>query len=108
MVRQLLEIDRGLLRLKAEADELSKQSLIPADGVSVDQRMSEWQQLVLAVKINPNLLESLPESPERSLIERAIELEQKRVDQLKRIEIMQAVLQERYPGTMFPLPNLDR
>ena len=108
MARQLLEIDRGYLRIKAEADELSKQKRIPDDGVSVDQRMSEWQQLMLAVQTTPNLLESLPESPERTLIERAIELEQKRVDQLKQIEIMQAVLQERYPGTIFPLPNLDR
>lgn len=108
MVRQLLDVDRGFLRLKAEADELSKQKRIPTDAVSVDQRMSEWQQLLLAVQTNPNLLESLPESPERTLIERTIALEQKRVDQLKQIEIMQAVLQERYPGTMFPLPNLDR
>jgi site-specific recombinase len=105
MARRHLEIDSGFLQLKQKVDDLMKRENITADADTIDARMAEWQKVVTTVQADPAMSEKLPEEARR-LLEDVFELEQRRVTELREIEIMQAVLQERYPGTKFPLPEV--
>ena len=106
MARRHLVVEDRWIQFKADVDELMNRDKIPADTVAVGQRITEWQSIVARIQADPSMLDSLPQSPERTLLENALELEQQRLDQLREIEIMQAVLQERYPRTKFPLPEV--
>lgn len=105
MARRHLEVDSGFLQLKQKIDDLMKRENITADADTISDRMAEWQNIVARVQADPALSEKLPEEA-RHLLEDVFELEQKRVDELREIEIMRAVLQERYRGTKFPLPEI--
>ena len=107
MTRRHLAIDDQLLGIKAEIDALMKREKISSDTVAVGQRVNQWQSFIERVQADPSLLENLPEGPERTVIEKMIELELQRLEQLREIEIMQAVLQERYRGTQFALPEIS-
>lgn len=106
-IRHLAVEDR-MIQFKADVEELMKQENIPAPAGTdtMDQRMTQWQSIVARIDADPSIFDNLPQGPMRTLLETVFELDQLRLDQLREIEIMQAVLQERYPGTKFPLPEV--
>lgn len=100
-------IDGKAFQLKTQIDELRKQNpTSPENSVSFNQAMTIGQQIMSAVEADSDILKKLPEGPIRKFVEAAVEYEQLALDQLHEIEAMQSTLQERYPGTEFPLSDL--
>ncbi len=108
MVNNHLAVDNEFLELRQKLNEFMQQQHIPIPTDTVDQRMKTAQLLVGIVQANPEVVEKIPSGPERDLIEKGLVLEQLRQVQLREIEIMQAVLQERYKGVPFPLPVINQ
>lgn len=102
-------IDDRLFQLKTERDEWMKQHPASTANASSSQEASaQWQSFVTAVQADAELLDKLPQGPERKILEAALEFEQQRLDQFHEIESMQSVLQRRYPGLTFPLPEIGQ
>ncbi len=108
MVNNHLAVDNEFLELRQKLTELMQQQHIPIPTDTVDQRMKAAQLLVGIVQTNPEIVEKIHSGPERDLIQKGLVLEQLRHVQLREIEIMQAVLQERYKGVPFPLPVINQ
>eukprot|EP00456_Euglypha_rotunda_P025820 TRINITY_DN2081_c0_g2_i1.p1 TRINITY_DN2081_c0_g2~~TRINITY_DN2081_c0_g2_i1.p1 ORF type:complete len:418 (-),score=78.21 TRINITY_DN2081_c0_g2_i1:476-1729(-) len=106
MANRHLVIDDQWLQLKQQSDQLMQREALLANNSTVDQQKFIWQFFLAAIQSDPTLMEKMPQGPERALIEKVIVLEQQREAQFREIEQMQAVLQERYKGTTFPLPTL--
>ncbi len=103
-----LRVDDQVLQWRQKLNEFMQQHQIPAPTDTVDQRMAMTQLLLGMLQLNPEALEKMPAGPERDLIEKGLELEQLQQEQFREIEIMQAVLRERYKGVAFPLPAINR
>jgi hypothetical protein len=102
-------VDDRLFQLKAEVDEWVKQNpTSPANATSFNEATAQWQKIVAAVQADSELLDKLPQGPERKILEAALEFEQQRLDQFHEIESMQSILQKRYPGLTFPLPEISQ
>lgn len=108
MVTRHLAIEDQLLQKKQKMDEFIKREKLPAPKDTVDQRMAITQLLLGAAQDDSDILKNLPPGPERDFLEYGLQFEHKRLEQLREIEVMQAVLQERYKGVRFPLPAISR
>ncbi len=108
MATRHLAVEDRMIQFKAYVEELMKRDNIPAPAGTdtMDQRMTQWQSIVARIDADPSIFDNLPQGPTRTLLETVMELEQQRLEQLREIEIMQARLQERYPGTQFPLTQV--
>lgn len=107
MVGRHLAFEEQILQLKQEVDELMKNEKMQTLTDTVEQRMAITRLLLGTLEANPEVLKNLPPGPERDLFEKALDTEHKRLEQFREIEIMQAILQERYKGTAFPLPAIQ-
>lgn len=107
MAQRHLAVDEQYLQLKPRLDRLNAELKMPANNATLDEGNSVWQSFLTALQRDPELLTKLPASPERELVEKFLELEQQRSDQLHEIEVMQAVLHERFPEVPFALPSLE-
>lgn len=105
MVRRHLMTDQGHLHLIHRLNEYMARKGAPADVAPIEQRTVEWLNLVARIKADPSVVDKLPEGPERAILRDTLAIMTEVSDQFREIEIMQAVLQERYPGTLFPLPK---
>ena len=106
MVQRHLEQDDRLLALLAQIPRLMQTYQVGWGTESAGQRALQWQQFQARLIAQPELWEKLP--PEtRQLIEDVVALEAQKQMQFREIELLQAVLQERYRGVVFPLPSLD-
>lgn len=103
-----LRVDNQVLQWRQKLNEFMQQNQIPAPTDTVDQRMAMTQLLLGMLQLNSEALKKMPAGPERDLIEKGLELEQLQQEQFREIEIMQAVLRERYKGVAFPLPAINR
>lgn len=106
MVTRHLAIEDQFLQMKQKLDEFMKREKLPALKDTVDQRMAITQLFLGTVQDNSQILKNLPPGPERDFLEYGLQFEQKRLEQMHEVEIMQAVLQERYKGVGFPLPAI--
>ncbi len=106
MVSKHLAVDNEFLQLKRELDEFMRRQQLPAPTDTIDQRMAISQSLLGIAQANPEVLEKMTTGAERDWIEKGLVLERLREDQFREIEIMQAVLRERYKGAAFPLPAI--
>lgn len=107
MVTRHLTVEDQFLQLRQKLDEIMRDQQIPAPKDTVDQRMAMTQSLLGILQAHPDVLEKMPPGPERDWIEKGLELEHLRQVQFREIEIMQAVLRERYKGITFPLPTIS-
>ncbi len=105
MAHRHLGIDDRILAFKEAVDQLMKREGLEKDSVGIGERIDNWQQMLAILQSDPTLLDKLP-AEYRSLVVKALELEQLQVDRFHEIEILQAVLQERYPGATFSLPAI--
>lgn len=105
MAHRHLGIDDRLMAFKETVDQLMKREGMEKDSVGIGERIDNWQQMLTMLQSDPSLLDKLP-AEYRSLMVEAMELEQLQVDRFHEIEIMQAVLKERYPGATFSLPAI--
>lgn len=106
MVQRHLEQDDRLLTVLARIPQLMQTYQVGWGTESAGQRALQWQQFQARLIAQPELWEKLqPEA--RQLIEDVVALEEQQQVQLREIELLQAVLQERYHGVAFPLPSLD-
>lgn len=101
-----LLVDNQCLEIKEKLDVYMQEQQLPTPTDTIDQRMNLARLLFGTVELNPQVLADLPPGPERDWLEQGLELEQRRQEMFREIEIMQAVLQERYRGTAFPLPAI--
>lgn len=102
-------IDDRFFQIKVERDEWLKQHPPSTpNAISATDATAQWQSFVAAVQADAELLDKLPQGPERKILEAALEFEQQRLDQFHEIESMQSVLQKRYPGLTFPLPEIGQ
>jgi len=100
-------IDGKAFQLKTQIDEWMKQNpTSPENSVSFNQAMALGQQIMAAVEADSDILNKLPEGPVRKFVQASVEYEQLALDQLHEIEAMKSTLQERYPSTEFPLPDI--
>ena len=106
LARRHLLVERQFLQLKARIDTFMAQENHPEGTDSITDRVKQAQEIFTPLLEDPSLLEKLPEGELRSVIKGFLETFQQREDQLHQIEIMQAVLQERYPGIKFSLPEV--
>jgi len=106
MVQRHLEQDDRLLTVLAQIPQLMQMYPVGWGTEFAGQRALQWQQFRARLIAQPELWEKLP--PEaRQLIEDVVALEEQQQVQFREIELLQAVLQERYRGVVFPLPSLD-
>jgi hypothetical protein len=106
MVQRHLEQDDRLLTVLAQIPQLMQTYQVGWGTESAGQRALQWQQFQARLIAQPELWKKLP--PEtRQLIEDVVALEAQQQMQFREIELLQAVLQERYRGVVFPLPSLD-
>ncbi|MDB5342020.1 MAG: hypothetical protein JWP89_397 [Schlesneria sp.] len=106
MVARQLAVEDELLQLRSQLDEFMKNEKLAPPTDSVDQRMALTKLLAESVQANPAVLEKIPPGPIGEWIKTGLRVEEQRQEQLRDIELMQAVLQERYKGTSFPLPTI--
>jgi len=108
MVQRHLAVEDRWLQAKLKMEELSKQAGIPTTGNdTVRKRFTRGAAITEALTEDPTLLEAIPAGEGRSLIGEMVALENLRPEQFREIDIMQAVLQERYRDTGFPLPEIN-
>lgn len=106
MVQRHLEQDDRLLALLAQIPRLMQTYQVGWGTESAGQRALQWQQFQARLITQPELWEKLP--PEaKQLIHDIVEQEEQQQVQFREIELLQAVLQERYRGVTFPLPSLE-
>ena len=106
MVQRHLEQDDRLLALLAQIPRLMQTYQVGWGTESAGQRALQWQQFQARLITQPELWEKLP--PEaKQLIHDIVEQEEQQQVQFREIELLQAVLQERYRGVAFPLPSLE-
>lgn len=105
LVTRHLEIDDLVLGLFERVAQFTQDQQFPVPTDSVDQRMQLSQTILRLVELQPELLDKLPAGPAREFLEEVIRLESLQDEQFREIEVMQAVLQERYRGLSFPLPT---
>ncbi len=106
MVQWHLEQDDRLLAVLGQIPQLMQTYQVGFGTESAGQRALQWQQFQARLIAQPELWEKLqPEA--RQLIEDVVALEERQQVQLREIEVLQAVLQERYRGVTFPLPSLE-
>lgn len=106
MVTRHLTIEDEFLQLKHQLDELMKKEKLATPTDTVDQRMALTELFVGSIQANPDVLAKMPPGPVREWLEKELRVEEQRQEQHREIEVMQAVLQERYKGTTFPLPKI--
>jgi hypothetical protein len=107
MVTRHLTDEDQILQLKQELDELMREQQIPFPSDTVDERMGVFRLLQGILEASPEVLEKMPPGPVRDWIEKGLVFEVLRQQQFRDIEIKQAVLQERYKGVAFPLPEMS-
>lgn len=107
MATRHLTVEDQALQVKQQLDEFLKNEKIPLPSDTVNQRMALTQLLLGTIQATPDSLTNMPAGPIRDMIEKGLFLEQLRQEQFREIEIMQAVLQERFKGTTFPLPKIE-
>lgn len=106
MVQRHLEQDDRLLALLAQIPRLMQTYQVGWGTESAGQQALQWQQFQARLITQPELWEKLP--PEaKQLIHDIVEQEEQQQVQFREIELLQAVLQERYRGVTFPLPSLE-
>lgn len=105
LVNRHLATDERQLQLIQRLNDYYAQRNAPTDTVPVEQRSAQWGNLVARIEADPSIVDKLPEGPERAILQDTLAIMTEVSDQHREIEIMQAVLQERYPGTLFPLPK---
>ncbi len=106
MVTRHLTIEDEVLQLKHQLDELMKNEKLATPTDTVDQRMALTELFVGSIQANPDVLAKMPPGPVREWLKKGLRVEEQRQEQHREIEVMQAVLQERYKGTTFPLPTI--
>jgi|GEM_PF-5379365 len=107
MVKRHLELDDRILSSLSQIPRLMKQHQIKRETEPASHGALKWEDILAKLKAQPELWETLP-SELQQLINEAVELEHQEFKQLSEIQIQQAVLQERYRGTMFPLPEIPQ
>ncbi len=107
MVAKHLAIDDQLLELQQKQKDLIRGQENSSATDTVDQRLAMAQLLLGVFQTNPDALKNVPPGSVRSLVEQALVLEELQQERFREIEIMRAVLQERYIGTEFPLPAIS-
>jgi hypothetical protein len=106
MVRRHLELDDRMLKILAQIPGLMKAYQVNWGTESAAQSAVQWQEIQAKLVAQPELWEKLP--PEgQQIVHDVVALEQQQQEQFREIELMQAVLQERYKGVSFPLPPLE-
>lgn len=106
MVQRHLVQDDRLLTVLAQIPQLMQTYQVGWGTGSAGQRALQWQQFQARLIAQPELWEKLP--PEaRQVIDDVVALEEQQQAQFREIELLQAVLQERYRGVAFPLPSLE-
>lgn len=107
MAARHVAIEDELIQMKGQLDEFMKNEKLKRPEDTLDQRTAMSQLLLGSIQEDPNLIEKLPAGPIREWIKKGLRVEEQRQQQFRDIELMQAVLQERYRGTSFPLPTVD-
>ena len=102
-----LAVEHRLLLANVKTGQLLKEAGVPAGSDTISDRIAHREGLVTAALANPALLDKIPEGELKALFMELLDLEKQRLEQHREIEIMQAVLQERYSGTKFQLPNVN-
>lgn len=106
MVKRHLELDDRVLSTLSQIPQLMKQHQIPVGTETAYQGALQWEEILARLRAQPELWEKLP--PEfQQLVNDIVEIEHQEQEQLREIEIQQAVLQERYPNTKFSLPEIS-
>ncbi|HEY0983004.1 hypothetical protein [Schlesneria sp.] len=106
MVARHLVIENELLQLKDQLDEYMKKEKLAQPADTIDQRMALTELLFGSVHADPDVLEKMDSGPIREWIKKGLRAQEQRQQQFREIELMQAVLQERYSGTTFALPTI--
>lgn len=107
LARRHLAVEHRLLLANVKTSQLLKEAGVPAGSDTISDRIAHGEGLVTAALANPTLLDKIPEGELKALFMELLDLEKQRLEQRREIEIMQAVLQERYSGTKFQLPNVN-
>lgn len=107
LARRHLAIERRLLLANVKTGQLLKEAGVPAGADTISDRIAQGEGLVTAALANSTLLDKIPEGELKALFIELLDLEKQRLEQFREIEIMQAVLQERYSGTKFLLPKVN-
>lgn len=99
--------DDQFLSTLAQIPALMQQYQFDPGTDSTHQSGMKWREIQAKLALQPELWEKL--SPEmQHQINSDIGFEHQQQKQLREIEIMQAVLQERYKGVQFPLPEIEQ
>tara|TARA_R110002049_G_scaffold119431_3_gene273689 strand:+ start:1701 stop:2453 length:753 start_codon:yes stop_codon:yes gene_type:complete len=102
MVKQQLELDKQLLAL---IDDL----MTKISGKTVMNKTAPTsQEIEESATVMENLDLSKLNEEQLQFLNHYNELNERQSEQFHEIEIMQAVMRERYPGTKFNLPDLER
>ncbi|WLD15110.1 hypothetical protein [Planctellipticum variicoloris] len=106
MVQRHLEQDDRLLTVLAQIPQLMQAFQVDWGNESAGQRALQWQQIQARLIVQPELMEKLPPEAQQ-LINDVVALEEQQQAQFREIELLQAILRERYRGVAFPLPPID-
>ncbi len=105
LVQRHLEVDDRMLTILAQIPALMKAYQAEWGTDSAAQSAVQWQDIQAKLVAQPELWEKLP--PEgQQIFNDIVELEHQQQEQFREIELMQAVLKERYKGLAFPLPSI--
>jgi len=104
MSKRHLDYDLEYMKILGELLELYKTIGVPKDTESIGLRKEQGVDFMLRAIDDPSFLDQISDDKVRSLLQRAVELEDLKLGQYREIEIMQARMQERFKENNFPLP----
>jgi hypothetical protein len=101
---RLLGLDERSIAWAKDFQQLLKARGIDMSGVTVANQFQALERL--QTEITDDQVAALPEDAQQFLAQYVV-IEEERLALYHEIELMQARLEERYPGTSFPLPDLE-
>jgi hypothetical protein len=105
MVKRHLDLDDDILAAVSHVWTMMEEQGIPKDLTPIGEQFDTTRKVFADLAIDESAFWQNADEESRRLIASLIELEERRLEQLHEIEIMQATLKERYKGQPFALPE---
>jgi len=105
MVKRHLDLDDDILAAVSHVWTMMEEQGIPKDLTPIGEQFDTTRKVFADLAIDESAFWQNADEESRRLIASLIELEERRLEQLREIEIMQATLKERYKGQPFALPE---
>lgn len=105
MVKRHLDLDDDILAAVSHVWTMMEEQGIPKDLTPIGEQFDTTRKVFADLATDESAFWQNADEESRRLIASLIELEERRLEQLHEIEIMQATLKERYKGQPFALPE---